>query len=217
MNPVVVAPSLLAADHGAFAEGLAAVERAGLGWIHLDIMDGHFVPNLSFGPQVVAALRPRSRLHFDTHLMLLHPDRYVEAFAKAGADRITVHAEADHDVARTLARIRELGCAAGIAINPDGDPSAVAPHLEAVDLVLCMTVFPGFGGQALIPAALENVRGVAAERARRGLGFRIEVDGGVTPGTAAACREAGADTLVAGTSFFGAPDPAAAARAMAGA
>ena len=217
MNPVVVAPSLLAADHGAFAEGLAAVERAGLGWIHLDIMDGHFVPNLSFGPQVVAALRPRSRLHFDTHLMLLHPDRYVEAFAKAGADRITVHAEADHDVARTLARIRELGCAAGIAINPDGDPSAVAPHLEAVDLVLCMTVFPGFGGQALIPAALENVRGVAAERARRGLGFRIEVDGGVTPGTAAACREAGADTLVAGTSFFGAPHPAAAARAMAGA
>ena len=217
MNPVVVAPSLLAADHGAFAEGLAAVERAGLGWIHLDIMDGHFVPNLSFGPQVVAALRPRSRLHFDTHLMLLHPDRYVEAFAKAGADRITVHAEADHDVARTLARIRELGCAAGIAINPDGDPSAVAPHLEAVDLVLCMTVFPGFGGQALIPAALENVRGVAAERARRGLSFRIEVDGGVTPGTAAACREAGADTLVAGTSFFGAPDPAAAARAMAGA
>lgn len=217
MNPVVVAPSLLAADHGAFAEGLAAAERAGLGWIHLDIMDGHFVPNLSFGPQVVAALRPRSRLHFDTHLMLLHPDRYVEAFAKAGADRITVHAEADHDVARTLARIRELGCAAGIAINPDGDPSAVAPHLEAVDLVLCMTVFPGFGGQALIPAALENVRGVAAERARRGLGFRIEVDGGVTPGTAAACREAGADTLVAGTSFYGAPDPAAAARAMAGA
>jgi len=216
MNPVVVAPSLLAADHGAFAEGLAAVEKAGLGWIHLDIMDGHFVPNLSFGPQVVAALRPRSHLHFDTHLMLLHPDRYVEAFAKAGADRITVHAEADHDIARTLARIRELGCAAGIAINPDGDPSAVAPHLGAVDLVLCMTVFPGFGGQALIPAALGNVRGVAAERARRGLSFRIEVDGGVTPETAAACREAGADTLVAGTSFFRAPDPAAAARAMAG-
>ena len=217
MNPVVVAPSLLAADHGAFAEGLAAVERAGLGWIHLDIMDGHFVPNLSFGPQVVAALRPRSRLHFDTHLMLLHPDRYVEAFAKAGADRITVHAEADHDVARTLARIRELGCSAGIAINPDGDPAATFPHLDAVDLVLCMTVFPGFGGQPFIPAALDNVRGVAAARARRGLGFRIEVDGGVTPETAVACREAGADTLVAGTSFFKAADPAAAARAMAGA
>ncbi len=217
MNPVVVAPSLLAADHGAFADGLAAVERAGLGWVHLDIMDGHFVPNLSFGPQLVAALRPRSRLHFDTHLMLLHPDRYVEAFAKAGADRITVHAEADHDVARTLARIRELGCAAGIAINPDGDPSAVVPHLGAVDLVLCMTVFPGFGGQAFIPAALDNVRGVAEERARRGLSFRIEVDGGVTPGTAVACRDAGADTLVAGTSFFRAADPAAAAREMAGA
>ena len=216
MNPLVIAPSLLAADHGALAEGLARIERAGLGWVHLDIMDGHFVPNLSFGPQLLSALRPRSRLYFDTHLMLLHPDRYVEAFAQAGADRIIVHAEADHDVARTLARIRELGCAAGIAINPDGDPSAVLPHLEIVDLVLCMTVFPGFGGQSLIPAALDNVRGVAAERARRGAHFRIEVDGGINAETARACREAGADTLVAGTSFFTAPDAAAAARALAG-
>jgi len=217
MNPVVLAPSLLAADHADFAGGVAAIERAGLGWVHLDIMDGHFVPNLSFGPQLLAALRPRSRLHFDTHLMLLNPDRYVEAFAKAGADRITVHAEADHDVARTLARIRELGCAAGIAINPDADPSATFPHLDAVDLVLCMTVFPGFGGQAFLPGAADNIRGVADERARRGLAFRIEVDGGINPETAARCRAAGADTLVAGTSFFGAPDPAAAARAMTGA
>jgi len=217
MNPVVLAPSLLAADHADFAGGIAAIERAGLGWVHLDIMDGHFVPNLSFGPQVVAALRPRSRLHFDTHLMLLNPDRYIEAFVRAGADRITVHAEADHDVARTLARIRELGCSAGIAINPDSDAGATFPHLAAVDLVLCMTVFPGFGGQAFIPGTLANIRGVAEERARRGLSFRLEVDGGINPETAAACRAAGADTLVAGTSFFKAADPAAAARAMTGA
>lgn len=216
MHPVILAPSLLAADHGAFAEGLVTVERAGLSWIHLDIMDGHFVPNISFGPQVLAALRPRSRLFFDTHLMLLHPDRYLEAFAKAGADRITVHTEADHDVARTLNRIRELGIAAGIALNPDSDASAVLPHLEAVDLVLCMTVFPGFGGQAFIPGALETVRAIAEERTRRGLNFRIQVDGGITPETAADCRQAGADTLVAGTSFFKAADPSTAARVLVG-
>ena len=213
-NPLIVAPSLLAADHGDFAGGVAAIESAGLEWVHLDIMDGHFVPNISFGPQVLADLRPRTRLYFDTHLMLLHPDRYIEAFARAGAQRITVHVEADHDVARTLARIRELGCAAGIALNPDADPSAVLPHLGAVDLVLCMTVFPGFGGQAFIPSALESIRRLGQERARRGLGYRIEVDGGINPGTAALCRGAGADTLVAGTAFFKAADRAALARSL---
>lgn len=213
-NPTIVAPSLLAADHGDFAGGIAAIESAGLGWVHLDIMDGHFVPNISFGPQVLADLRPRTRLFFDTHLMLLRPDRYIEAFARAGAQRITVHVEADHDVARTLARIRELGCAAGIALNPDGDASAVLPHLGAVDLVLCMTVFPGFGGQSFIPAALESVRRLAQERQSRGLGYRIEVDGGINPETAARCRAAGADTLVAGTAFFKAADRAALARSL---
>lgn len=216
MHPVILAPSLLAADHGAFAQGLVTVERAGLSWIHLDIMDGHFVPNISFGPQVLTALRPRSKLFFDTHLMLMHPDRYLEAFAKAGADRITVHAEADHDIARTLARIRELGIAAGIALNPDSEASAVLPYLETVDLVLCMTVFPGFGGQAFIPGVLDTVRAVADERARRGLNFRIQVDGGITPETATECRQAGADTLVAGTSFFKATDASAAARRLTG-
>lgn len=215
-NPLVIAPSLLAADHGDFAAGVAAIEGAGLGWVHLDIMDGHFVPNISFGPQVLADLRPRTRLLFDTHLMLLHPDRYVEAFARAGAQRITVHVEADHDVARTLARIRELGCAAGIAMNPDADPSAVLPHLETVDLVLCMTVFPGFGGQAFIPSTLDSIRRLADERTRRGLGFRLEVDGGINPATAAQCRAAGADTLVAGTAFFKAGDRDALVRSLAG-
>lgn len=213
-NPLIVAPSLLAANHGDFAEGIAAIESAGLEWVHLDIMDGHFVPNISFGPQVLSDLRPRTQLFFDTHLMLLHPDRYIEAFALAGAQRITVHVEADHDVARTLARIRELGCAAGIALNPDADPSAVLPHLSSVDLVLCMTVFPGFGGQSFIPSVLETIQRIDQERTQRGLSYRIEVDGGINPETAALCRGAGADTLVAGTSFFKATNRAALARSL---
>lgn len=206
MNVPVVAPSLLAADHGAFAQGVRAVEEAGLGWLHLDIMDGHFVPNISFGPQVVADLRPLTRLHFDVHLMLSHPDRYVAAFARAGAERLTVHVEAEHDVAKTLAAIKAAGLKAGIALNPDADPRRVLPFLRDVDLVLCMTVFPGFGGQSFIPSVLDSLRFISAERARLGLDFRLEVDGGINVETGRLCRAAGADTLVAGTAFFKAPD-----------
>lgn len=206
MPAPIVAPSLLAADHGDFAGGVRTIEDAGLGWVHLDIMDGHFVPNISFGPQVVAALRPRTKLHFDVHLMLTHPDRFVTAFAQAGAERLTVHVEADHDMARTLAAIKAAGLQAGVAMNPDTDPRRLLPYLDAVDLALCMTVFPGFGGQAFIPAALESVRFLAEERRRRGAGFRLEVDGGVNAETGLRCRAAGADTLVAGTAFFQAPD-----------
>ena len=206
MPAPIVAPSLLAADHGEFIQGIRAIEEAGLTWVHLDVMDGHFVPNISFGPQVVADLRPRTKLHFDAHLMLSHPDRFVETFAKAGADRLTVHIEAEHDVGRTLAAIKAAGMSAGIAMNPDTDPRRLLPHLDAVDLALCMSVFPGFGGQAFMPVALESIRFLADERARRQADFRIEVDGGVNAETGRRCRDAGADTLVAGTAFFKAPD-----------
>ncbi|MDR2863163.1 MAG: ribulose-phosphate 3-epimerase [Puniceicoccales bacterium] len=209
MNSFVLAPSLLAGNHATLAGSLAAVESAGLGWVHLDIMDGHFVPNLSFGPQTLADLRPHSPLFFDTHLMLSEPHRYIGVFARAGAQRISIHVEPDYPHLETLREIRALGLSAGIALNPDTPVERAYPFLEEVDLVLVMTVHPGFGGQAFIPETLDKIKQLAAWRHKTGATWRIEADGGVTVKTGLECRRAGADTLVVGTSFFKAPDKAA--------
>jgi ribulose-phosphate 3-epimerase len=203
----ILAPSLLAGDHANLSSSIATVADLGLSWLHIDIMDGHFVPNLTFGPETLAALRRRgSTLFFDTHLMLAEPHRYVEAFARAGADLISVHIEPTYDHVGTLARIRSLGSQAGIVLNPDTPASAVESLLASVDLVLVMTVQPGFGGQPFRSDMLPKLAQLAAWRKERNLSFRLEVDGGVDLSTARECRAAGADTFVAGTSFFKATD-----------
>ena len=203
----ILSPSILAADHAALADGLKIVQENDLEWIHLDIMDGNFVPNISFGPGVVKALRSRDKkLFFDTHLMLARPDKYIEKFAEAGADLITIHVEPDYPKAETLLRIRALGKQAGISLNPDTPADTLLPYLDKVDLVLVMSVFPGFGGQKFIADVLPKIEQLAKWREERGGTWRIEVDGGVDANTAPLCLAAGADTLVAGTAFFNAPD-----------
>jgi len=210
MHPPILAPSLLAGDHAHLASSARQVEELHLPWLHVDIMDGHFVPNLTFGPETLAALRRRGiGLFFDTHLMLSEPHRYVEAFAKAGANQISIHIEPEYDHLATLQRIRELGCHPGIVLNPDTPASSVESLLPYVDLVLVMTVQPGFGGQPFRNDMLPKLEELSAARSARGIDFRLEVDGGIDVTTAALCRAAGADTFVAGTSFFKAPDKAA--------
>ena len=216
-SPLLV-PSLLAGDHAALGDSAAAVADLGLPWLHVDIMDGHFVPNLTFGPEVVAALRRHSEsrgLFLDTHLMLAAPHRLVDAFAGAGSSLISIHIEPDYDHSGTLRRIRELGCQNGIVLNPDTPAAAVAPLLGEVDLVLVMTVQPGFGGQSFRTEMMPKVTQLDTWRRERGLDFRLEVDGGVDATTGPLCRAAGADTFVAGTAFFKAPDRAAFASAAA--
>ncbi len=204
--PTIVAPSLLAADFGRLREEATAVEAAGADWLHLDIMDGHFVPNLSFGPTVLSALRPYCRLPFDVHLMVAPADPYIAAFAAAGADHISIHAEAGPHLHRSLQQVRALGKAAGVAIDPATPAAVVSEVLDLVDIILVMTVNPGFGGQSFIESQLTKIVTLRQMVYASGRPIRIAADGGVSLATAPRILAAGCDVLIAGTSIFGAPD-----------
>jgi ribulose-phosphate 3-epimerase len=216
---LLVAPSILAADFSRLADEIRRVEEAGADWIHCDIMDGHFVDNISFGPGMVKTVRKLTRLPLDVHLMIEHPDHYIPRFVEAGANSITVHVEpeAKHEVPRTLRLIRECGCKPGLTLNPETAFHLAEPYLPTIDLVLIMTVHPGFGGQPFRRDQLEKVRHARQWKTANNSKIEIEVDGGINPETAKTCIEAGANVLVAGTSIFRAQNYAAEIRALRGA
>lgn len=211
---VEILPSLLAADFARLGEEIARVEQAGVSMLHVDVMDGHFVPNLTMGPPVVKSLRKITKAHLDVHLMITDADRFAPIFIESGADSVSVHQEACPHLDRTLRLIQAEGALAGVVLNPATPVATLDEVLDIVDFVLIMSVNPGFGGQRFLPGSLRKIEQLAERRSRLGLGFKIEIDGGVGLENAAAIARAGAEWLVAGSSVFGAPDPGAAVRSL---
>ncbi|MFS0561253.1 ribulose-phosphate 3-epimerase [Terribacillus sp. 179-K 1B1 HS] len=209
-----IAPSILSADFANLAAEIRDVEKGGADYIHVDVMDGHFVPNITIGPLIVEAIRPVTELPLDVHLMIEKPEQYIKAFVKAGADIITVHQETCIHLHRTITMIKELGVKAGVVLNPATPVSLIEEILPEVDMVLLMTVNPGFGGQRFIPSVLKKVEELASLRTALGIDFEIEIDGGVNADTAKLCTDAGADVLVAGSAVYGQEDRAAAIAAI---